>query len=96
MALSDWNEASEDGSHRELPMTAWRSTYRCSPHALPPQNAKPSEDRRPIEKSSGFARLDAGALALAKAGSGAYRSTTENGQPVTSCYAFRIRFQLKE
>jgi protein TonB len=49
-----------------------------------------------IANSSGFARLDAGALALAKAGSGAYRSTMENGQPVTSCYAFRVRFQLKE
>lgn len=48
-----------------------------------------------IANSSGFARLDAGALALAQAGSGAYRSTLENGQPVTSCYTFRVRFQLK-
>lgn len=49
-----------------------------------------------IKESTGSARLDAGALALAKAGSGHYRSTTEDGQPVTSCYGFRVRFQLKE
>ncbi len=49
-----------------------------------------------IKESSGSTRLDAGALALAKAGSGHYRSSTEDGLPVTSCYAFRVRFQLKE
>jgi TonB family protein len=49
-----------------------------------------------IKDSSGSARLDAGALALAKAGAGHYRSTTEDGLPVTSCYGFRVRFQLKE
>lgn len=46
--------------------------------------------------SSGFARLDDAALHLAKAGSGRYRSTTEDGTPVPSCYPFRIRFQLNE
>jgi TonB family protein len=47
-----------------------------------------------IQDSSGVARLDAGALALARAGSGHYRSTTENGQPVSSCYPFKVRFSL--
>lgn len=45
--------------------------------------------------SSGFARLDQAALRLARAGSGHYRATTEDGQPVNSCYSFGIRFQLK-
>jgi TonB family protein len=48
-----------------------------------------------LKESSGSSRLDAGALALARAGSGHYRSTTEDGQPVASCYPFRIRFALK-
>jgi periplasmic protein TonB len=49
-----------------------------------------------IAQSSGSARLDAGAIALAKAGTGHYRPTTEDGRPVPSCYAFRIRFMLRE
>jgi len=44
--------------------------------------------------TSGSRRLDAGALTLAKAGSGHYRPTTDDGQPVTACYAYRIRFKL--
>ncbi|HEY0745737.1 MAG TPA: energy transducer TonB [Steroidobacteraceae bacterium] len=48
-----------------------------------------------IIQSTGNVRLDDAALRLAKAGSGHYRATTENGQPVDSCYAFRIRFQLQ-
>jgi TonB family protein len=48
-----------------------------------------------IVQSSGSQRLDEGALTLAVAGSGHYRATTENGKPVNSCYAFRIRFDLK-
>ena len=48
-----------------------------------------------IAQSSGSARLDAGALALAKAGSGHYRPTTEDGRPVSSCFPLRIRFELK-
>jgi TonB family protein len=48
-----------------------------------------------IVQSTGSQRLDAGALTLAIAGSGHYRATTENGKPVDSCYAFRIRFDLK-
>jgi len=46
-------------------------------------------------EGTGSARLDEGALKLARAGSGHYRATTEDGRPVSSCYAFRIRFQLK-
>jgi len=49
-----------------------------------------------IVNGSGSARLDAGALKLARAGSGHYRATTENGQSVISCYPFGIRFQLKQ
>ena len=48
-----------------------------------------------ILQSTGSSRLDKGALTLAIAGSGHYRATTENGKPVNSCYAFRIRFDLK-
>jgi TonB family protein len=48
-----------------------------------------------IVESSGFRRLDGGALALARAGSGHYRSTTESGMPVPDCYAFRVRFELQ-
>jgi TonB family protein len=46
-------------------------------------------------QSSGSARLDQGALQLAKAGSGHYRASTEDGRPVNSCYPFRVRFQLR-
>jgi TonB family protein len=45
-----------------------------------------------ITQSSGTPGLDAGALRLAKAGSGHYRPSTENGQPVISCYEYRIAF----
>jgi TonB family protein len=48
-----------------------------------------------VTQSSGRQRLDAGALELARAGSGHYRSTTEDGHPVASCFPFRVRFQLK-
>jgi TonB family protein len=48
-----------------------------------------------LVQGTGSARLDDGALKLARAGSGHYRATTENGRPVNSCYAFRVRFQLK-
>jgi periplasmic protein TonB len=46
-------------------------------------------------QSTGSSKLDEGALRLAKAGSGHYRATTDDGHPVNSCYPFRIRFQLK-
>jgi TonB family protein len=45
---------------------------------------------------SGSARLDEAALRLARAGSGHYRAATDDGQPVTSCYPFGVRFQLKK
>jgi TonB family protein len=48
-----------------------------------------------IAQSSGSARLDEGAILLAKAGSGHYRPSTEDGRPVASCYSFRVRFQLR-
>jgi TonB family protein len=47
-------------------------------------------------KGSGIERLDEAALKLARAGSGHYRATTEDGQPVNSCYAFGVRFQLRK
>jgi hypothetical protein len=47
-----------------------------------------------IANSSGSLRLDAGALALAKAGSGHYRSTAEDGRAVASCFSFAVRFTL--
>ena len=46
-------------------------------------------------QSAGSTRLDEGALQLARAGSGHYRASTEDGRAVDSCYGFRIRFQLK-
>jgi periplasmic protein TonB len=49
-----------------------------------------------VAESSGSARLDAGALKLARAGSGHYRATTEDGRPVSACYTFRIRFELRD
>jgi periplasmic protein TonB len=48
-----------------------------------------------IAQSSGSERLDDGALRLARAGSGHYRATTEDGKPVSSCYPYRIRFELR-
>jgi TonB family protein len=49
-----------------------------------------------VTQSSGSARLDAGALKLARAGSGHYRATTEDGRAVSSCFAFRIRFDFRD
>ena len=48
-----------------------------------------------LAESSGVSRLDAGALRLAKAGSGHYRASTEDGSPVNSCYLFRVHFRLE-
>ncbi|HYM29333.1 MAG TPA: hypothetical protein VET66_14380 [Steroidobacteraceae bacterium] len=39
--------------------------------------------------------LDGGALALARAGSGHYRPATEDGRPVSACFPFRIRFEMR-
>src|SRR5262249_45378724 len=46
-------------------------------------------------ESSGRGPLDEGALRLAKAASGHYRPTTENGRPISACYPIRVRFHLK-
>jgi TonB family protein len=54
---------------------------------------RPTADPTLLE-SSGTPRLDAGALRLARAGSAQYRPSTENGRPVSSCYALRVRFEL--
>jgi TonB family protein len=48
-----------------------------------------------IVQGTGSARLDEAALKLARAGSGHYRASTEDGRPVNSCYALNIRFRLK-
>jgi periplasmic protein TonB len=48
-----------------------------------------------IVRKSGFERLDEGAKVLAKAGSGHYRPTTEDGRAVSSCYDFNVRFKLR-
>jgi TonB family protein len=48
-----------------------------------------------LVQSSGSRSIDGAALKLAKAGSGHYRPTTEDGSPVSSCYSYRIRFELK-
>ena len=52
--------------------------------------------RPTIDQSSGSARLDGAALKLARAGSGHYRPTTEDGRAVSACYPLRVRFQFKE
>jgi TonB family protein len=57
-------------------------------------NGRLTSDPTTLE-STGSSRLDEGALKLARAGSGHYRATTEDGRPVNSCYPFRIRFHLK-
>jgi periplasmic protein TonB len=49
-----------------------------------------------LAASSGFARLDEGALRLAKAASGHYRPSTEDGRAVSSCYPYKIRFRMKD
>jgi protein TonB len=48
-----------------------------------------------ISETSGTARLDEGALKLAKAASGRYKAATEDGNPIASCFGFRIKFQLR-
>ncbi|HEX4376222.1 MAG TPA: energy transducer TonB [Steroidobacteraceae bacterium] len=47
-----------------------------------------------IAQSSGVGRLDEGALRLARAGSGYYRSTLVNGHPIADCYPVRVHFIL--
>jgi protein TonB len=47
-----------------------------------------------LAQTSGSRRIDDGVLNLARAGSGHYRPTLEDGAPVNSCFAYRIRFTL--
>jgi TonB family protein len=49
-----------------------------------------------IDRSSGRPSLDEAAVKLAKAGSGHYRATTEDGRPVSACYPFLVRFRLRD
>ena len=48
-----------------------------------------------VVKSPGSARLDGGALKLAKAGSGRYIPATEDGKPITKCINYNVKFQLR-
>jgi protein TonB len=48
-----------------------------------------------IAQTSGSARLDEGALKLAKAGSGHYQPATEDGAAVGQCIVFRVKFELR-
>jgi len=49
-----------------------------------------------LVQSSGSAGLDQGALKLARAGSGHYRASTEDGRAVSSCYPFRVTFTMRQ
>lgn len=48
-----------------------------------------------VAQSAGSPRLDAGAIELARAGSGHYRPAKENGRAVGSCFAFKVTFRLQ-
>jgi periplasmic protein TonB len=63
-------------------------------HVCVGPNGKLTEEPT-LQQSSGSARLDDGALKLAKAGSGHYQAGTEDGQPVAACMVFKIKFELR-
>jgi TonB family protein len=63
-------------------------------HVCVGPNGKLTEEPT-LAQSSGSARLDDGALKLAKAGSGKYQPGTEDGQPATTCMVFKIKFELR-
>jgi periplasmic protein TonB len=63
-------------------------------HVCVGPNGKITEDPT-LAQTSGSARLDDGALKLAKAGSGHYQPGTEDGQPITQCMVFKIKFELR-
>ncbi len=63
-------------------------------HVCVAPNGKITEEPT-LSKTSGNARLDDGALKLAKAGSGHYQPGTEDGQPATTCTQFNIKFELR-
>jgi protein TonB len=47
-----------------------------------------------VAQSSGSARLDEGAINLAKAGR--YQHGTEDGKPMTACFQFRVTFKMQK
>jgi periplasmic protein TonB len=63
-------------------------------HVCVGPNGKLTEDPT-LAQTSGSARLDDGALKLAKAASGHYQPGTEDGSPTTSCTVFKIKFELR-
>ena len=48
-----------------------------------------------VSKTSGSARLDGGAMRLAKAASGKYTPATDDGKPVPGCVSFIVTFKLR-
>jgi periplasmic protein TonB len=63
-------------------------------HVCVAPNGKLTEDPT-LAQTSGSARLDEGAIKLAKAASGHYQPGTEDGTPVASCTVFKIKFELR-
>ena len=63
-------------------------------HVCVGPNGKLTEDPT-LAQTSGSARLDEGAIKLAKAGSGHYTPGTEDGQPANMCMVFKIKFELR-
>ena len=63
-------------------------------HVCVGPNGKLTEDPT-LAQTSGSARLDEGALKLAKAASGRYQAGTEDGQPAAMCTVFKIKFELR-
>src|SRR5215469_16022648 len=63
-------------------------------HVCVGPNGKLTEDPT-LAQTSGFPRLDEGAVKLAKAASGHYQPATEDGQPVAACTVFKIKFELR-
>jgi protein TonB len=63
-------------------------------HVCVGPNGKLTEDPT-LAQTSGSARLDDGALKLAKAASGHYQPGTEDGTPTASCTVFKIKFELR-
>lgn len=63
-------------------------------HVCVNANGKLTEEPT-VAQTSGSARLDEGAVKLAKAGSGHYQPATEDGKAVDGCINFKITFQLK-
>jgi periplasmic protein TonB len=63
-------------------------------HVCTDSKGKLTEEPK-ISGTSGISRLDDGAMKLAKAASGRYKPASEDGNPIASCFDFRIKFQLR-